>query len=168
MNARVFLRWLMTMGGIGLAWANARASGGYAEPTMETQRIKIISVENSAMLDATGKPYDPPVAGPGINYHSRLHRLLAHTYLEHGRNITFKTDRVSEAAYRVVIAQYPHFPFGYYALALTLRERRDAGWRDAARQAVEAFERTTAMSGCNVSHFLALKEMRADLAESAP
>ncbi len=156
------------MGGIGLAWAGAQADGGYAEPTVETQLIAIITVENSAMLDATGKPYNPPVAGPGINYHSRLHRLLAHTYLEHGRKITFKTDRASEAAYRTVIAQYPHFPFGYYALALALRERRDATWRDVAQQAVEAFERTTAMPDCNVSHFMALKELRADLAEPAP
>jgi hypothetical protein len=154
------------LAGGGLA-VEVRASG-YDTSTMDVQLVKVVTIENSAMLDATGKPYDPLVTGAGINYHSTLHRLLAHTYVERGRKVTFKTDAASEAVFRKVIQQFPHFPFGYYALALALRTRGDAGWRDFAQQAVAVFARTTTMSNCNESHFAALKELKADLAENTP
>jgi hypothetical protein len=157
--------------GLGLAAGGAPGvarAGGYDTTAVDVQLVKVVTIENSAMLDATGKPYDPPVSGAGINYHSTLHRLLAHTYVERGRKITFKTDAASEAVYRKATQQFPRFPFGYYALALSLRARGDAGWRDYAQQAVGLFEKTTAMANCNESHFAALKELRTDLAELTP
>jgi hypothetical protein len=161
--------------GVGLAWAGAALRGandaggnGYAEPSVESHLVAVVTIENAAMLDATGKPYDPPVDGPGIKYHSTLYRLLAHTYVEQGRKITFKTDAISEAKYWRAIQQFPHFPFGFYALALTLRNRRDPTWRDFAQQAIVIFTRTTAMAGCNPGHFAALRELKGYLAEASP
>jgi hypothetical protein len=157
---------------LALAGPAARGSdgggGGYAEPSVESHLVAVVTIENSAMLDASGKPYDPPVEGAGIRYHSTLYRALAHTYVEKGRKITFLTDATSEAKFRKVIQQFPHFPFGYYALALALRARGDPTWRDYAQQAVVLFGRTTALAGCNPAHFAALKELNRDLAEASP
>jgi hypothetical protein len=150
------------------AASDSSDSGGYANPQVESHFLGTITIENSAMLDATGKPYDSPYAGDNVHYHSALYRLLAHTYVESGRKISFKTDAASEDKYRKAIQQYPRFPFGYYALALSLRARGDPSWRDLAQQGVVVFEQTTAKAGCNPSHFAALKELRGYLAQSIP
>jgi len=174
MNARGLSRSLTALFGAGFAWSRALAydssdgdNHSYAGPKTETHFLLMVTIENAAMLDATGKPYDPPVEGAGVRFHSTLYNLLARTYIEKGRKISFKTDAVSEGKYRQAIQQFPNFPFGYYALALTLRDRRDPGWREYAQRAVAVFERTTAMANCNEGHFAALKELRGYLAEGA-
>jgi hypothetical protein len=174
MTARASALLLSATVGLGLALAGPavhgsdEAGGGYAEPSVQSSVVAVVTIENSAMLDAAGKPYDPPVAGAGIRYHSTLYRALAHTYVEKGRKITFLTDAISEGKFRRVIQQFPHFPFGYYALALALRARQDPTWRDYAQQAVVLFGRTTALADCNPAHFAALKELKGYLAEAGP
>ena len=157
----------LLLGGIALprAWGD---SGGYANPEVESHFMGMVTIESNAILDPTGKPYYPLVAGEHLRFHSALYHLLVHTYVERGRAITFKTDPVSEGAYRKVVEEFPFFPFGYYALALTLRSRHDPGWRGYAQAAVGIFEKTTARPDCNPSHFSALKELREWLAQSAP
>jgi hypothetical protein len=164
----VILGALLAWGGAAVCAADDANLGGYANPEPGSHFLGTVTIENAAMLDATGKPYDPSFEGANVHYHSTLYRLLAHTYLEQGRKITFKTDAASEVKYRNAIRQYPHFPFGYYALALTLRRRGDPAWRVYAQNAVALFEKTTAIGGCNPAHFAALKGMQEALGGGPP
>lgn len=142
---------------------------GYDGSAAEVHFLGYVTIENAAVLDASGKPYHSLVGGgSGISYHSALHDLLADTYIENKHKFIFKTDSSSEGKYRKAIQEFTRFPFGYYALALALRYHRDPGWRDFAETAVSILERTTAIPGCNENHFDALKELKGYLAESGP
>jgi hypothetical protein len=143
-------------------------SGSYALAEETHDFLGFVVIDSTSMLDATGKPYDPFYIGKGVEYHSGLYDLLAHTYHEWGRRVSFKTDPASEAVYREAIQRYPRFPFSYYALALSLCKRGDPAWRDYAQHALAIFAKTTARPECNVQHFDAMKELKADLAASKP
>lgn len=148
--------------------AQSGSGSGYGNPQVESRFLGMVTIENAAVLDASGKPYYPLVDVPGARFHSPLHSLLAGTYYENGHKITFKTDSLSEGKFRTATNEFPRFPFGFYALALALRSRHDPSWREYAEKAVSIFEKTTLIKDCNQNHFDALKELRGYLAEQMP
>jgi hypothetical protein len=73
-------------------------------------------------------------------------------------------DSGVEPRYRAVISQFPRFPFGYFALAESLRHRGDPAWRGFAQKAISILEKTTAIEGHDPSHDDALATMRGYMA----
>jgi hypothetical protein len=113
-------------------------------------------------LDPTGAPF----RGSGIQYNSALCTALRDLYIDTGNDPAhFKLGREFEPRYRAVIDQFPRFPFGYFALTESLRNRGDPTWREYAEKAVTILEKTTSIEGHEQSHDQALKILRRYLAQ---
>jgi hypothetical protein len=132
----------------------------------KTERTLVVIRDYSAVatLDALG---NPPGAGPGsdIKFQNELTSMLEGTFsIAHGK-IQMRRDHQAEAQYREVIAKFPDFPFGYYYLALCLRERRDPQWREHAQRAVDILLLTTQINGHNRNHDEILSKLNSWLEE---
>jgi hypothetical protein len=108
-------------------------------------------------LNPAGLPFRE---GTGIRYDSPLSTALRDLYVVRDSIINFKLGEEYEPKYRAIIEQFPRFPFGYFALAESLRHRGDASWRGYAQKAVAIFEKTTIIDGHDRSHDEALATLR--------
>lgn len=117
----------------------------------ESTLIALRDYSSVARLDALG---NPPGAGIGsdLKVDTELTKLLEGTYTVARSRIFMKRDPEAEQRYRTVIERFPKFPFGYYFLAICLRERGDKKWRMHAEHAVEILHKTTQIDGHNSNH----------------
>jgi hypothetical protein len=102
--------------------------------------------------------------GKGIRYDTPLATELRDCYVIPDSTINFKLGQQFESRYTTVISQFPRFPFGYFALAESMRQRGDPAWREFAQKAISILEKTTAIEGHDPSHDDALATLRGYLA----
>ena len=62
--------------------------------------------------------------------------------------------------------QFPKFPFGYFWMAVCLRERNDPGWREYASKALDILRKTTILDGHHKHHDEAKREIEGWFAHS--
>jgi hypothetical protein len=125
-----------------------------------TEAIRAFS--DVAALNPTGLPV---YEGAGIRYDTPLSTLLRDMYIVTDSKIHFKLGPQFEARYHAVISQNSRFPFGYFALAESMRNRGDPAWRQYAEKAVSILEKTTTIEGHDASHDDALATMHKYLSE---
>jgi hypothetical protein len=118
---------------------------------LEDTTNSILEYSEVARLDALG---NPPGLGPGsdISINNELTKLLKDTYVFKDGQIRMSRSAESESKYRQLIQKYPKFPFGYYFVALCLRDNRNEEWRSYAIKAVEILEQTVKLDGHNKNH----------------
>ena len=116
-----------------------------------------------SQLNPAGLPFRE---GTGIRIDSPLSAALRDLYVVRDSIINFKLGEEFEPKYRAIIEQFPRFPFGYFALAESLRHRGEANWRDYAQKAAVIFEKTTIIDGHDRSHDEALATIRKYLRDS--
>jgi hypothetical protein len=98
--------------------------------------------------------------GKGIRYDTPLSTAMRDLYVITDSKIGFKLGKQFEPRYRTVIKQFPQFPFGYFALAESMRQRGDPAWREFAQTAISILEKTTSIEGHDPSQDQALATMR--------
>lgn len=118
---------------------------------LELDLVAVRDYSAVAQLDALG---NPPNMGPGspITIKNDLTALIDGTYSLANGKIHMGRDEESERRYRQIIAKFPNFPFGYYFLALCLKDRGDPEWRTHARHAVDILRMTTQIDGHSPNH----------------
>jgi hypothetical protein len=124
-----------------------------------TEAVRAFS--DVSRLDPTGVPF----RGAGMQYNSPLAAAFRDLYIGSGDTIHFKLGQDFEPKYRAIIDQFPRFPFGYFALAESLRSRGDPSWRQYAAKAIAILENTTLIEGHEQSHDEALRILRTSLAQ---
>lgn len=104
-----------------------------------------------ARLDVLG---NPPGAGIGsdLQYNDELTGLLKDMYTIIDNQIRMKRGIEAEKRYLNVIESFPKFPFGYYFLAISLKERNMDEWRTHAREAQRILKITTQIDGHRPQH----------------
>jgi len=115
-----------------------------------------------SMLDPTGLPFKE---GKGIRFDSPLSTALRDLYIIKDTRAHFKLGEQYEAQYRRIIEQFPRFPFAYFALAESLKQRGDPNWRTYAEQSIAILEKTTMIEGHRRSHDDALRTLTEYLKE---
>jgi len=138
-----------------------------SEKETEIRRLQTVTdavrgFSDVSQLNPAGLPFRE---GTGIRYDSPLSTALRDLYVVRDSIINFKLGEEFEPKYRAIIDQFPRFPFGYFALAESLRHRGDQSWRDYAHKAVAIFEKTTMIDGHDRSHDEALATLRKYLRE---
>jgi hypothetical protein len=118
------------------------------------------------MLTPAGLPFRE---GTNIRYDTPLATALRDLYVvtdsATGSTIGFKLGPQFEPRYRAIISEFPRFPFGYLALAESMRNRGDAGWREYAQKGISILEKTTMIEAHNPAHDDALATLRGYLSE---
>lgn len=108
-----------------------------------------------ARLNAQGKPFPDG----DIAFNSPLSAMMDGTYKLQDNTFSFYRTPEAESQLRKVIANYPNFPFAYYALALSIRDRGDGRWRAEMDRARRIFQITTSIPGHQQDHDDALKRI---------
>lgn len=104
-----------------------------------------------AQLDVLG---NPPGMGPGSDlvHNSALTKMLRDMYTVSGNMYVMKRGVEAEQRYLEVVERFPKFPFAYYFLALSLKERGDDKWRIYASEAQRILKITTEFDGHSPNH----------------
>ncbi len=118
---------------------------------MESMLVHIRDYSSVAQLDALGQPPNMGI-NSDVKVKNKLTMLLEGTYSIANGQIFMKRDSKVEQRYRSIIEEYPNFPFGYYYLALCLRERGDDEWRLHAQYAVGILKCTIQIDGHSKNH----------------
>jgi hypothetical protein len=108
-------------------------------------------------LNPAGLPFRE---GKGIRIDTPLATAMRDLYITTDSTIAFKLGQEFEPRYRAVINQFPRFPFGYFALAESMRHRGDPAWREFAQKAISILEKTTTIEGHDPGQDEALAKMR--------
>ena len=118
---------------------------------LESDVVAVREFSSVASLDALGYPL-----GYGINsdhtFSNDLTRLLEGMYTIKDNKVSMQRGPEAEKQYKELIKKFPKFPFGYYFLAVCLRESGNDEWRDHAHRALEIFKITTRIDGHRSHH----------------
>ncbi len=128
----------------------------------EIENIKEYSLY--ATLDIYGRDLTP---GYGIKYTSDLSDRMNKILFEDNGRIFVKNDKSILKDIDEVIANYPNFPFGYWAKYDFLKKLGNIKWRESAEKAVYIFEITTSIKGHQPSQDDALKFLKKELATNS-
>lgn len=95
----------------------------------------------------------------GLRQATEISRLMEKVVQVNNGGYTIGTGATNEAIYKNVIELYPYFPFAYYFLAKSQKERNDAMWKSNAKKALEILTQTTKIDG----HFLHHDQAKEDI-----
>jgi len=95
----------------------------------------------------------------GLRQETEISILMEKVVQVNNDGYTIGTGERSEAIYKNVIELYPHFPFAYYFLAKSQKERNDAMWKSNAKKALEILTQTTKIEGHFIHHDLAKEDI---------
>ena len=111
---------------------------------LRTQLGNVRQYADVAKLNIQGKPFEDG----DVVYNTPLSRMMDGTYVKlPNGNFQFLRTPESETKLRAVIQNFPAFPFSYFGLTLSLRDRGDPSWPEYARQAQAILEQTTSFVG---------------------
>lgn len=118
---------------------------------LDSDLIAVREYSSVARLDALG---NPPGYGIGFEHVwiDDLTRLFEDMYTIDDGRISMRRGPEAEQRYREVIQRFPKFPFGYYFLAVCLKERGEEEWREHAKLALEILKITTRIDGHHENH----------------
>ena len=95
----------------------------------------------------------------GLRQATEISGLMEKVVQINNGGYTIGTGEANEAIYKNVIELYPYFPFAYYFLAKSQKERNDALWKSNAEKALEILTQTTKINGHFLHHDQAKKDI---------
>jgi len=95
-----------------------------------------------------------------IKIRNSISDLVDNIILEEENGFTVITSVEAEINADKLIDNFPNFPFGYYYKAIIQRNNGYSEWKDSRDKAIEIFDKTTSIEGCNSFHQKALNKLK--------